>query len=111
MPLARKMMLPTIILLLAWGFWNSEDFLKLSAGVALFIGEHLYAEVRELLASYQQGLQANGVDDVSYEQSLLDFRLALLLRQLKLIERPVRAPSPFSNARICARSPAPQERA
>jgi hypothetical protein len=66
---------------------------------ALFIGEHLNsevrpAEVRKLLAIYQQGLQANGVDDLPYERCLLDFRRALLLRQLKLIELSVHSPLP-----------------
>jgi phosphate:Na+ symporter len=43
------MMLPTIVLLLSWGFWNSDDFLQLSAGVALFMFGML---------SLEQGFQA-----------------------------------------------------
>ena len=42
-------MLPTIVLLLSWGFWNSDDFLQLSAGVALFMFGML---------SLEQGFQA-----------------------------------------------------
>jgi len=33
----RKLFLPVVSVLLAWGFWLSDDFLRLSAGVALFM--------------------------------------------------------------------------
>ncbi|KPK56920.1 MAG: hypothetical protein AMJ59_21225, partial [Gammaproteobacteria bacterium SG8_31] len=37
MYLFKRLTLPAIILALAWGFWTSEDFLRLSAGVAFFM--------------------------------------------------------------------------
>ncbi len=33
----RKILLPTIIVILAWGFWISPDFKVISAGVAIFL--------------------------------------------------------------------------
>jgi len=37
MGLLRKMTLPAIIAILGWGFWMSDDFMRLAAGVALFM--------------------------------------------------------------------------
>jgi phosphate:Na+ symporter len=45
----RKIYLPTVAVMLAWGFWLSDDFLRLSAGVALFMFGML---------SLEQGFQA-----------------------------------------------------
>jgi len=45
----RKFSLPVTAILLAWGFWLSDDFLRLSAGVALFMFGML---------SLEQGFQA-----------------------------------------------------
>ncbi len=45
----RKIYLPVVAVLLAWGFWLSDDFLRLSAGVALFMFGML---------SLEQGFQA-----------------------------------------------------
>jgi phosphate:Na+ symporter len=33
----RKLYLPVVSVLLAWGFWLSDDFLRLSAGISLFM--------------------------------------------------------------------------
>ena len=49
MALLRRLTLPTIIGILAWGFWMDDDFLRLSAGVALFMFGML---------SLEQGFQA-----------------------------------------------------
>lgn len=35
--MVRKLYLPVVSVLLVWGFWLSDDFLRLSAGVALFM--------------------------------------------------------------------------
>ncbi len=40
----RKLYLPVIAVVLAWGFWHSDDFLRLSAGVALFMFGMLHLE-------------------------------------------------------------------
>jgi phosphate:Na+ symporter len=45
----RKVYLPIVAAILAWGFWMSDDFLRLSAGVALFMFGML---------SLEQGFQA-----------------------------------------------------
>lgn len=37
MDFLRKLTLPTIIVILGWGFWMNDDFLRLAAGVALFM--------------------------------------------------------------------------
>ena len=49
MALLRRLTLPAIIAILAWGFWMNDDFLRLSAGVALFMFGML---------SLEQGFQA-----------------------------------------------------
>ena len=49
MNLVRRLTLPAVILILAWGFWMNEDFLQLSAGIALFMFGML---------SLEQGFQA-----------------------------------------------------
>ncbi|MCP5023560.1 MAG: Na/Pi cotransporter family protein [bacterium] len=33
----RKILLPTVVVLLAWGFWISPDFKEIAAGVAIFL--------------------------------------------------------------------------
>ncbi|MGB5767032.1 MAG: Na/Pi symporter, partial [Arenicellales bacterium] len=37
MPLTRKLLLPVILLLLAYAFWRSSDFKQIASGVAIFL--------------------------------------------------------------------------
>ena len=37
MPLTRKLLLPVILLLLAYAFWRSSDFKEIASGVAIFL--------------------------------------------------------------------------
>jgi phosphate:Na+ symporter len=37
MPLMRKLLLPVILLLLAYAFWHSSDFKQIASGVAIFL--------------------------------------------------------------------------
>ena len=40
----RKIVLPTILFLLAYGFWISPDFKEISSGVAIFLFGMLFLE-------------------------------------------------------------------
>lgn len=40
----RKIILPTILLILAYGFWISPNFKEISAGVAIFLFGMLFLE-------------------------------------------------------------------
>jgi len=58
--------------------------------MAQFLGENLDStissyQVKTLLATYHNGLLANGIDDYPFETCLADFRSALLLRMLLII--------------------------
>jgi phosphate:Na+ symporter len=37
MSILRKLLLPVILLLLAYGFWNSQEFKQIAAGIAIFL--------------------------------------------------------------------------
>ena len=40
----RKTLLPSILLILAYGFWISPDFKEIAAGVAIFLFGMLFLE-------------------------------------------------------------------
>ncbi len=54
----KKLLLPSIFLILTYGFWVSPDFKQISAGVAIFLFGMLSLEqvglfmLRDLLASF-----------------------------------------------------------